>query len=500
MEKDPQDFGFSKNMSVEQTKQIILKILVAGALLSLAWIFWGFRVNVPPDHVLVLIKKFGTASPSGRIIAEKPGQQGIQYKVLSEGWHWYNSITWQREIHPAVKIAPSTFGVLIRRYGKTLEEGQILANNADFNQVQKEDTRGIIPEILKPGKYNINPYAYRVERFPVFEVPAGHVGIVIDKIGKDQDNFEYLSQANHKGIQPEVKEPGTWYLNPYMYDVIAYNIRKQKTDFEGQNSLSFMSDDSFDVNLTATVEWAVERSRVPEVFVRIGALNEVERKIIQPFARSYVRMIGSESKAKDYISGESRQSIQGRLQELLKERCEKLGIRIYSVLIRKIIPPRVLTQIISTRGLEKEKRNKLTKEIEKVKSDAQVAKYKEEIKKSQAKVEENISKQKRLTKIKGDRVIALKHANKRIAIGELNLQAAKVNKETIVEKGRAEILQEFNIKEAEVDQLAAKVKSMGSGKSYSRYILNQKLQIESLLTSDKSSLAVELTKEVGGYE
>ena len=500
MDKDPMSFGVRKVISVEQTKQVVLRILAAATLITLVWIFWGFRVNVPPDHVLVLIKKFGSASPPGSIIATKPEEQGIQYKVLSEGWHWYNSIMWQREIHPAVKITPSTFGVLIRRYGKPLEEGRILANNADFNQISEDDTRGIIPEILKPGKYNINPYAYQVERFPVFEVPAGHVGIVINRIGQDQDNFAYLSQANYKGIQPEVKEPGTWYLNPYMYDVVAYNIRKQKTDFEGSDSLSFMSDDSFDVNLTATVEWAVERSRVPEVFVRIGSLSEVEKKIIQPFARSYVRMIGSESKAKDYISGESRQSIQGRLQDLLRERCKALGIRIYSVLIRKIIPPRVLTQIISTRGLEKEKRNKLLKEIEKVKSDAQVAKYREEIKKSQAKVEENISKQKKLTKIKGDRVIALKHANKRIAIGELNLESAKVTKETIVEKGRAEILKEFNIREAEVDQLAAKVKSMGNGKSFARFVLNQKLQIESLLTSDKSSLAAALTEEVSGDE
>jgi len=487
-------------LSIQQTRKAIFSVLTAMAVLSMAWFFWGFRINVPPDHVLVLIRKFGSASPPGNIIASKPGEQGIQYKVLSEGWHWYNSILWKRELHPAIKIKASTFGVLVRQYGKALEEGSILANPADFNQVRPEDTRGIVPEVLKPGKYNVNPYAFRVERFPVFEVPAGHVGIVIDRIGEDQKNFDYLSSGQFKGIQPEVKEPGTYYMNPYMYDVIPYNIRKQKTDFQGSDTLSFMSDDSYEVKLTATVEWAVERTRVPEVSVRIGSLKEVEQKIIQPFARSYVRLIGSESKAKDYISGESRQSIQGRLQDLLKERCEKLGIHIYSVLIRKIIPPSVLRQIISTRGLEKEKRHKLLKEIEKVKSDAQVAKYREEIKKSQARVEENINKQKRLTKIKGDRVIALKHANKRFAIGQLNLEAAKVKKETIVERGKAEILKEYNIKEAQADELAAKVQSMGSGKAFARYTLNQKLRIESLLTSDQSALASELTREVGRDE
>jgi len=460
--------------------------------------FWGFRINVPPDHVLSLIRKIGSESAPGSIIAAEPGGQGIQYKVLSEGWHWYNSVLWKRELHRATKIEASTFGVLIRQYGKPLEEGRILANSADHSLNRPEDTRGVVPEVLKPGKYNINPYAYKVQIFPVFEVPAGHVGITVDRIGAEQKDFKYLSSKGYKGIQPEVREPGTYYMNPYVYDVIPYNIRKQKTDFEGQDTLSFMSDDSYEVRLTATVEWAVERSRVPEVFARIGSLKDVEKKVIHPFTRSHVRSIGSKSKAKDYISGKSRQSIQGQLQALLQERCGELGIHIYSVLIRKIMPPSVLRQIISTRGLEKEKRHKLLTQIEKVKSDAQVAKYREEIKKSQARVEEDINKQKRLTKVKGERVIGLKHANKRFAIAELNLLAAKVQKETIVEKGKAEIHKEFNVRAAEVDELAAKVKSIGGGEDYARYTLNQRLRIESLLTSDTSSLAKELTRNRGG--
>jgi regulator of protease activity HflC (stomatin/prohibitin superfamily) len=465
-----------------------MAVVGTAVLAVVIWVLWGFRINVPQDHILVLVRKFGQDLGAGQILATETGQKGIHYGVLSEGWHWYNSILWEREIHKATKIQASTFGVLIRQYGQPLPDGEILATPLDLDTVSESDTRGIVEEVLKPGKYNVNPYAYQCQVFPVFEVPAGHVGIVVDKVSKDQRNFEYLSSKGLKGIQAEVKEPGTYYLNPYLYDVISYNIRVQKTDFSGPNALSFMSDDSFQVRLTATIEWRVSKQKAALVHTRIGSLADVEKKVISPFARSYVRLIGSSSLAKDYISGASRQSIQGQLFEMLREKSAKLGIEISSVLIRKIIPPIVLREIISARGLEIEKRGKYRKDIEKVKSDAQVAKRREEIKKSQAEVEEDISRQKLMTKVKGEREIFLKNVNKRLAISKLNLEVAKVEKLTLVEKGKATVVKMFNVKKAEVDELREKIQGFGGGEDFANYIFNKRIRIESVLTDDDSSL------------
>ncbi len=487
-------------LSIQQTRQVLTAVVGTALFAVLIWVLWGFRINVPQDHVLVLIRKFGQDLKPGQILATESGQKGIHFGVLSEGWHWYNSILWEREIHKATKIQASTFGVLIRQYGQPLADGEILASPLDLETLSENDTRGIVKKVLKPGKYNINPYAYQCQIFPVFEVPAGHVGIVVDKVSKDQKNFEYLSRSGRKGIQAEVKEPGTYYLNPYLYDVIPYNVRVQKTDFSGTDALSFMSDDSFQVKLTATIEWRVDKAQAAVVHTRVGSLKDVEKKVIGPFARSYVRLIGSTSLAKDYISGASRQSIQGQLQKMLKEKCSELGIEISSVLIRKIVPPSVLREIISARGLEIEKRGKLRKEIEKVKSDAQVAKRREEIKKSQARVEENIARKKLMTKVTGDRQIALKNVNKRLAIAKLNLEVAKVEKLTVVEKGRAKILKMFNIKKAEVDELKAKIDGFGGGNGFADYTFNKRIRIESVLTDDESPIGQSLGRfgTVGG--
>ena len=225
-----------KELSVTQTRKIVLILGLIGSFFFVIWFLWGFRINVPQDKILVLISKFGTQLDAGSIIATAPGQKGIQFQVKSEGWHWYNSFLWRREIHNATKIEASNLGVLVRLYGKELAEGEIIASPLNLKVATEEDTKGIVSEVLKPGKYNINPYAYRVEKHPVTEIPAGHVGIVIDRMGREKEGFDYVSELNFRGVQPGVKEPGTYYMNPFLYEVIPYNIRVQKLTLMAQGA------------------------------------------------------------------------------------------------------------------------------------------------------------------------------------------------------------------------------------------------------------------------
>lgn len=493
LESIMESFGLSRT----KTKNLLLIAALMIFLLGFIWILWGFRINVPQDKILVLIKKFGSSLSAERILTNEPSQKGIQFEVKSEGWHWYNSFLWRREIHDATKIEASSLGVLTRLYGKDLPEGELIASPLNLNLMTENDTKGVVAEVLKPGKYNINPYAYQVEKRPVTEIPAGYVGIVVNKMGKEHQSFDYVSESSNRGVQLEVKEPGTYYLNPYLYDVIPYNVRVQKTDFDGPSGLSFMSYDSYEIKMTATIEWRVDPLKVPLVYSRIGDINAVQKEVIIPYARSLCRLIGSESYATDYISGESRKNIQFKFKEMLEEKCKHLGVLISSVVIKKIIPPTVLRQIINTRGLEKETREKLNKEIDKVKSDARVAKGKEEIKKGQARVQENILHKKLMTKAIGDREIAIKNAQKRLAIARVELESAKVERQTTVERGRAKILKEFNVKEAEVEQLKMRIKALGGGEKFAQFEFNRRIKLKEVMTSDDSELA-NILNQFGG--
>ena len=267
------------SVSVTQLKKVVLGFVLVIGTSFLLWLVLGFRINVPQNKILVLTKLFGTNPEQGSIVSINPSEKGIKYDVKSEGWHWYSSFVWKRELYPATIIEAKELGVLIRQYGKPLADGEVLASTLDLNVAKESDTKGIVAEVLKPGKYNINPYAYQVRKFAVSEVPAGHVGIVIDKAGADHSGFSYLANTGERGILKETKSPGTYYINPFVHKVIPYNIRVQKTDFDHNKAISFMSFDSYEIKLTATVEWRVDSKRASEVYARIGSLEDIEDEI-----------------------------------------------------------------------------------------------------------------------------------------------------------------------------------------------------------------------------
>ena len=94
-----------------------------------------------------------------------------------------------------------------------------------------------------------------------------------------------------------------------------------------------------------------------------------------------------------------------------------------------------------------------------------------------------------MTKAIGDREIAIKNAKKRLAIAKVELESAKVERQTTVERGRAEILKEFNVREAEVEQLKNRIKAMGGGSEFARFEFNRRIKLQEVMTNDSSDLA-----------
>ena len=77
-------------------------LILAGVSLAIVWT--SFRVYVPPDSCLVLIRKTGSPRPSGQDIAE-PGQKGIQRETLGPGRYFLNPWSWDWELKPLVDIS-----------------------------------------------------------------------------------------------------------------------------------------------------------------------------------------------------------------------------------------------------------------------------------------------------------------------------------------------------------------------------------------------------------
>ena len=175
-----------------------IALVVTGIVGAVMW--FSFRIWVPQDRCAVLIRKSGAALPPGELVATEPGQMGIQLEVLGPGRYFYNPITWDYELKPLTVIPagnPSTWewghvssprptvatgasrfrgefpmvGVVTRKVGKKAGAGQVLVS-------RRSGMQGILEEVLTPGTYRINPYVYEVSLHPALVIPAGFVGVV----------------------------------------------------------------------------------------------------------------------------------------------------------------------------------------------------------------------------------------------------------------------------------------------------------------------------------
>ena len=121
--------------------------------------------------------------------------------VLTEGRYFYNPYLWSWEIMPAVRRAGRQDRHPDRALsGDDLPAGQILAEPGQ---------KGILREVLKPGRYPYNPYAESIELHDPVTIPAGLRGVVTLLAGPLSKNPNvFLVEEGERGVQPKTLEPG----------------------------------------------------------------------------------------------------------------------------------------------------------------------------------------------------------------------------------------------------------------------------------------------------
>ena len=298
---------------------MLVAVIVGLGIVQQIWHWEIERIEVPPGKFLVVIHRWGTPLPEGDIVARDASYQGVMLDVLPEGRHFLNPILWTYEIQDLLYVEPGQCLVLTRMYGepidpKRIEAGDILARD----EPKKE--RGIVKDVLVPGSYRLNPYAYTWEKVPAREVKVNQVGVRTLKIGKDPSQLAASERSNpytvpegYRGVQDKPLPPGTYYINPYVETIDPIDIRSHRV---GLGDIEFPSRDGFIIKPYVVVEYAVRPESASQLLVRItdeGILhqgdstpeeqqaNEVLQKVILPHIRGYARIEGSNFDARDFI-------------------------------------------------------------------------------------------------------------------------------------------------------------------------------------------------------
>lgn len=469
---------------------VLLVVFGVPAYAAFTWFFC--RVEVPKEHVGVLIAKTGDNLPSGAIVATQPGQKGIQLEVLKPGRYFYNPLFWDWKIEPFTTIEANRVGVLTRLYGQNpADPSRDLLVPYDTSQGH---FKGIVREVLKPGQYPLNPYAYSVQEFPAVVVPAGFVGVVCNQVGgRPKVANTYLVEAGERGVQKDVLGQGAHYLNPYEKKVYLVDIRSQRLEFAGESkedsegrhkalsAVRFPSSDGFEIEVRLTVEWSIDRNRAPEVFVRIGTgnpktlLDEVLDKTLIPALRGNARIQGSKYPASDYISGDSRTKFQDSIFESLKLACERQGIIIHSVLVNDIEPPEDIARPIRDRQVAKEELARNRIQLDRAKAEQSLARQTVLVAQEKARVDAETEQKRAVIKAENDQKVALIEQEQKLAVAKAELAAAKLEAEAILSRGRADATVIVANNQAAAEALRASVAAFSSPQGFAAYTFAQRV-------------------------
>jgi regulator of protease activity HflC (stomatin/prohibitin superfamily) len=180
----------------------------------------------------------------GEAFLRNGGQKGPQVDVLPPGQYRINTYLFTIRNAPAVYIAQSQVGVVNARDGDPIRPGRLLAHKVEGHQafqdgeafVRAGGQLGPQIEVMLPGRYRVNTDLFNVEIRPAAVVRANQVGLVTANDGAPlpkgelvadsveghndyQDSSAFLANGGQRGPQFDLLKPGTYYINPIMFDV-----------------------------------------------------------------------------------------------------------------------------------------------------------------------------------------------------------------------------------------------------------------------------------------
>ncbi len=460
---------------------------LVGAITVGAWMAVNFfKIPVKKGQMAILIKKTGKNLANDQEVAPDASYKGVQREYLREATHWRNPYNYDWKVIEQTTIQQGKVGILISLAGENLGYGEFMAH-IDPKKNKFIDgvlTKGIVPDVLNPGLYPINPYLFEVEIHDMIVIPAGYVGVVTNLSGPMPKNPNtLLVEKGERGVERETLQPGNHPVNPYEKRINLVDCRSQTFSLAQNKDMGFPSRDGFWVSLDGTIEFRVMPDKAAEVYVTFNDVDngekideEIIRKVIMPIARSYCRVEGSKISGRDFIDGKSRTQFEENFEKVMQMECEPLGIEVLVAKITNIVPPEKIAEPIRQRGEKIIEVEQYEKQIEQQKEEQKLAVSKQMVKRKQAMIVAEQEVVKVTTEAMREQEVAVIKANENLAVAKLKLEAAKDEAEAITSRAKAEAeVIDFNNQADAAGWKKAVEAFGGDGAGYAKYLLHKKL-------------------------
>ena len=399
-------------------------------------------LNIPPGKIGVLTRNIGDPAPPGQILVPfDSNYRGIIRDVLEPGIRYLHPKIYTWEIFDAVAIPAGNVGVLTRKVGEVPPTGTILVE-------RNSNYQGIVKEVLEPGLFYINPYEFQVEVTNAVSIPDGFVGVMIAKTGDPAPGEQLLVEEGFRGVRRQYLKPGFYYVNPYEFDIVPVDTRKQKyemTSIQNQgdtafsDEIAFLSNDGFQISIDVTVLYEIQPENAPHVVATLGKeLDDVKTKIIRPGSRSFARLEGSMLKAVEFVSGDTRKSFQDKLAASLFEEGARAKINIVNTFVRNYTIPDELLHPIRLKEIAEKQKEQIVEEQKREEEQAQLARQKALVEQQSQKINAETSKIVAETKAQEQKEVAIIKGEQLLAVAKLEREAAEQEKLRQIALGEGE--------------------------------------------------------------
>lgn len=371
------------------------------------WV-WQFDVSmeeftvIPEGKIGLVLSKDGAEIQTGSILAKRVdcdnfqdaekflnngGMRGRQTTYITAGSYRINTMLFNISITDMIRIQESRVGIVTTLDGLPIEAGQIAGKLVDgHNNFQDFDTflnnrgnRGLQPQVILAGSYNLNPWAVQVEEIPMTEIPIGYVGVVISYIGqegKDLTGVEFkhgnIVEKGHKGVWLEPLGPGKYPINSYTMKVelvpttnLVLNWATARSEAhnldKNLSTITVRSKDGFPFNLDVAQIIHVPTTEAPKVIARFGNMVNLVSQVLEPTIGNYFRNSAQDSDVIAFLS--SRKERQESAKEHIKKVLDEYNVNAVDTLIGDIVPPDSLMKTLTDRKIAEEQ--KVTYETQK---------------------------------------------------------------------------------------------------------------------------------------
>ena len=364
------------------------------------WI-WQYEISmgnftvIPEGQIGLVLAKDGSEIPTGNILgravdcdnfqdAEKfitnGGQKGRQTSYITSGSYRINTLLFQVSVTNMIRIQESMVGIVTTLDGQPIDAGNIAGklvdghnNFQDFDKfISNGGNRGLQPQVILAGSYNLNPWAIQLEETPMTEIPIGYVGVVISYIGqegKDLTGVEFkhgnIVEKGYKGVWSEPLGPGKYPINKYIMKVelvpttnLVLNWASARSEAhnldKNLSTITVRSKDGFPFNLDVSQIIHVPTTEAPKVIARFGNMNNLVSQVLEPTIGNYFRNSAQDSDVIAFLS--TRKERQDSAKFHIKKVLDEYNVNAVDTLIGDITPPESLMKTLTDRKIAEEQK------------------------------------------------------------------------------------------------------------------------------------------------